>query len=103
MIPLPRHPSWRTLFILVTILGFLAIPSAAGGDKKKRWHRSESAEDSPTTNKYEDTYSLETNELPPAPVPLPLDEKPIDMHVMQRPFRMAKLNLVWTKALQVFV
>lgn len=79
--------------------------SIAGGGSKKGKHNRYSAElnakpvDS-VRSKYEDTFSLDTNELPSTGHP---DRDDIDMRSLHKPFRMAKLNLVWTKAQQVIV
>ena len=61
---------------------FIAVgPSDCGGEKK-----------------FKNKYSKEANELPPPPK----ETYDPDFRTLQKPYRMAKLNMVWAKAQQVF-
>lgn len=90
----------QTVLSILLIVTFLTCPIAGGGKKHKinRYSEEANAADADALSKYDDKFSLDTNELPSSFSP---DSDNIDMHSLQKPFRMAKLNLVWTKAQQV--
>lgn len=82
----------RLLFILACL-----ISQSICGDHHKKNKNKYSAEANAASNRFEDDFALETNELPPAPQ----ERLDADLRTLHKPFRMAKLNTVWAKAQQV--
>lgn len=76
---------WHFKLLLVTCIAVLTLLSQVNADGGKK-HKAE---------KPYDKYSKKANNLPASEIYEP------DFRNIQRPFRMAKLNLVWTKAQHV--
>lgn len=84
------------LLLYVLLMAILLATLTEAGDKK---HKNKYSADANNPSKFEDSFALDTNDIPPPPP----ERNDIDFRTLHKPFRMAKLNMVWSKAQQVIL